>query len=173
MNKDKQLKPKKKKGALKFLLAVVIFYILVGLFKPQMVCQAFLKTIWLLVKLIPLLIVVLLAMIIINLLIDSPKFRKCLQARGWQAWFWACLGGVLVSGPPYILYPLLAELKKHGMSDSFLAVFLYNRNVKIPFLPVMVYYFGFSFTVIVSVLIIVFSFLNGWLVEKLVAEQGE
>ncbi|MBW2540150.1 MAG: hypothetical protein JRE27_11165 [Deltaproteobacteria bacterium] len=77
---------------------------------------------------------------------------------------------MLVSGPPYVLYPLLGELKKRGMTNSLLAVFLYNRNVKIPFIPAMIYYFGLKFTIILSVYIIIFSIMNGKIMEALTKE---
>ncbi|MCD4693857.1 hypothetical protein K8R62_00675, partial [bacterium] len=79
--------------------------------------------------------------------------------------------GVLISGPPYVLFPLLGDLKKKGMSNSLIAVLLYNRNVKITFIPVMIYYFGLEFTVIISILIILFSVPNAWLVAHLSQEK--
>ncbi len=169
MAKNKQ---KKGKNAQKFLLAVIFLYFFIGCWQPQAALAGLEKTLLLLIKLVPLLIIVLAAMVAVNLLIASAKFKKHLAGQaGIQSWLWACLAGVLISGPPYILYPLLAELKKHGAADSLLAVFLYNRNVKIPFIPVMAYYFGLKFTIIISILIIVFSFLNGWLVEKMVLKE--
>jgi hypothetical protein len=53
--------------------------------------------------------------------------------------------------PPYLLYPMLAEFQMHGAKNSLLAAFLYKRNVKIHFLPVMIYYFGLRYSLIVSV----------------------
>jgi hypothetical protein len=68
---------------------------------------------------------------------------------------------------------MLAEFRRHGVRPALLAVFLYNRNVKIPFLPVMVYYFGLRYTVVVSGLIIIFSLLNGLLLERLIGHERE
>ena len=57
------------------------------------------------------------------------------------------------------------------MRNSLLAVLLYNRNVKIPFIPAMIYYFGLKFTVFISLYIIIFSVLNGKLIEALAGEK--
>jgi hypothetical protein len=44
--------------------------------------------------------------------------------------------------------------------------------VKIPLVPVMIYYFGLKIVVILTVLMILFSIANGLLVEKLI-RKGE
>ena len=61
----------------------------------------------------------------------------------------------------------LADLRKLGMSNKLIAIFLYNRAIKIPLLIMLVYYFGLSFTITVTILIILFSVINGWLVEAI------
>jgi len=63
---------------------------------------------------------------------------------------------------------MLAEFRMHGAKNSLLAAFLYNRNVKIHFLPVMIYYFGLRYSLIVSVYIILFSVVKGLLIERLI-----
>ena len=72
-----------------------------------------------------------------------------------------------------MLYPLFGDLQKKGMRNALVAVILYNRNVKIPFIPVMIYYFGYSFTIIISLFIIFFSIFNGMIVELLVNSQSK
>jgi len=161
-------KPKQKfSGGMKFFLIVLIAYFIIALFNAEAVEIAlmnFLRMIW---KIIPILMVVFFAMILINLYFTEKRIKKYLgQQSGIKGWIYAIISGILISGPPYVLYPLLGELKKHGMKNSLLAVFLYNRNVKIPFIPVMIYYFGLLFTIIISFYIIAFSILNGVLVEK-------
>jgi uncharacterized membrane protein YraQ (UPF0718 family) len=62
-------------------------------------------------------------------------------------------------------------LKEKGMEDSLVAAFLYNRAVKIPLLPMMIYYFGWPFTLVLSSLMVLFSILNGVVVQRL-ARRG-
>lgn len=119
-------------------------------------------------RLIPVLMLVLVIMFVINRFVHTDRVRKHFgEESGWKGWLWSVITGILISGPPYVLFPLLEDMKKKGTKSSLIAVFLYNRNVKIPFFPVMVYYFGWVFTVIISFYIIFFSFLSGWLIQWL------
>ncbi len=161
-------KNKKISGKMKFLSAVGLLYVGLFLFDSSLAIIGIKKTALMLIKIAPLLVFVLLVMTAMNLYIDSGKIKKHLgEESGIRGWIYSIVVGVLISGPPYVLFPMLKDLKKHGMKSSLLAVFLYNRNVKISFLPVMVYYFGLKFTIIVSVLIVVFSVLNGLVVGAL------
>jgi len=65
---------------------------------------------------------------------------------------------------------MFGELKKHGARTALLATILYNRNVKIHFVPAIIYYFGIRYTVVLSIYILLFSLLNGKLIELLIDE---
>jgi len=68
-------------------------------------------------------------------------------------------------GPVYAWYPLLKGLRKRGISDFHLANFLSNRAIK-PFLfPVMVFYFGWTFTLILNILLLMDSLLTAKIVS--------
>lgn len=47
------------------------------------------------------------------------------------------------------------------------AVFLYNRAIKIPLLPVMIYYFDVAFTVLLLVFTVIASVIEGKMIEIL------
>jgi hypothetical protein len=47
------------------------------------------------------------------------------------------------------------------------AAFLYSRAVKIPLLPFMAYYFGGLYTGLFVVCILVFSVINGLIMQRL------
>jgi len=53
------------------------------------------------------------------------------------------------------------------MKNSLVAVFLYNRAIKIPLLPLMVYYFGAPFVVILTCYTIIASVVQGRIVQVL------
>lgn len=165
---NKQNKPKQKiSGGTKFFLAVLVVYFITDLFNNTVAETAFLNFLRMIWRITPLLVIVFLAMVLINIYFTKERTKKYFGCQsGIRGWTYAMISGILISGPPYVLYPFLGELKKHGMKNSLLAVFLYNRNVKIPFIPVMIYYFGLSFTIIMSFYIIAFSILNGVLVGK-------
>jgi uncharacterized membrane protein YraQ (UPF0718 family) len=164
---------KKNNSSLKFLLAVLGLYVLLSFFNLSFVLENLIKTFFIFLKLMPILVIIFLIMFLVNKYLQVNKVEKYLGNKsGKSGWFYSVLFGILVSGPPYILFPLLKDLKKKGMKNSLIAVFLYNRNVKIPFLPVMIYYFGLSFTVVLSFYVIVFSIFNGILIDFFVKKEN-
>lgn len=157
---------------MKFFLIVLLIYIIVGVFDFSIAQTAIVNFFFMFIKIVPILLVVFMVMTLVNIYFTKKRMRKYLGAEsGIKGWVYATISGIFVSGPPYILFPLLGELKKQGMRNSLLAVFLYNRNVKIPFLPVMIYYFGFGFTIILSLYIVIFSILNGKIIGLLTKDR--
>ena len=162
----------KMNNQLKFLLAVIFLYLIIALLDIGIVESALINFLVMSLKIVPVLGLVFIIMVLINLYFTKERVGKYLGSKsGIKGWLYAIISGILISGPPYTLYPLLGELKKNGMKSSLLAVVLYNRNVKIPFLPAMVYYFGLNFTIILSLYIIIFSIFNGKLVELLTKDR--
>jgi uncharacterized membrane protein YraQ (UPF0718 family) len=169
MKKTNQLK-----NSTKFLITVILIYLILGLFDFNLVKNGFYYTIDIFLKISPILLLLIFINFLINRYFDSKIIVKYLgREAGSRGWLLAIIGGILVSGPPYILFPLLKDLKKKGMSNALLAVFLYNRNVKIPFLPVMIYYFGLTYTIIISFYIIIFSIFNGLLINFFLKEKRD
>ncbi|GAH75359.1 unnamed protein product, partial [marine sediment metagenome] len=72
--------------------------------------------------------------------------------------------GIISMGPIYVWYPLLKELREKGAGNMPIAVFLYNRAVKPFLLPVMIAYFGWVYVSILTVLTVLASVVNGYLV---------
>jgi uncharacterized membrane protein YraQ (UPF0718 family) len=153
---------------LKFLLMMVAAYAAIGLANPGLVRQALAGFAAMALKVLPILALVFVVLFLVNLLLKPEHLRRHLGAEsGLMGWLWAIGAGILISGPPFVLYPMLGDFKKQGVRPALLAVFLYNRNVKIQFLPAMAYYFGLRYTVVISFLIIVFSLISGKLIEVL------
>ena len=65
----------------------------------------------------------------------------------------------------YMWYPLLKEMKNSGANHSFIAVFLYNRAIKLPLLPFIIFYFGITFTIVLTVVMIVMSIIQGMIID--------
>ena len=78
------------------------------------------------------------------------------------------VAGILSTGPIYVWYPLLAEFKEKGVGYGYMATFLYNRAIKIPLLPVAVLYFGIKYVVVLTALMVLFSVIQGVLIDRLV-----
>ena len=161
-------------GRNKFLIIVALVYLWLFIADPSLAILGIRNTFSMLLKIFPLLIVVLFFMSIVNLYVESGKIKKHMgKESGIKGIMYAIIAGILVSGPPYVLFPMLRDLKKGGARSGLLAIFLYNRNIKIPYIPVMIYYFGLNFTIIISTLIVLFSILNGMLVEFFVERRFE
>lgn len=63
---------------------------------------------------------------------------------------------------------MLGDLKAKGMRTALMSVFLYNRAVKLPLLPLLIHYFGLVYTLILFAYLILFSLPAGLLLERLV-----
>ena len=89
----------------------------------------------------------------------------------------SALFGIVSHGPIYVWYPLLRDLKQHGMRSGLVAVFLYNRAIKIPLLPIMIFYFGVFFVIILCIYMIIASVFQGKIIEiiedKYIGPRGE
>lgn len=162
---------KKLSGGMKFLLGMVGIYLIASITNAPFIESSFLRFLQTFVQLLPVLLLVFGVIFLVNLFLNPEKIKKHLgYDSGLKGWFYAVLASVFIASPPYVIFPLLGQLKKHGMKYSLMAVFLGNRNVQIAFLPVMVYYFGLPFTVVISVYILTFSILNGIVMGKVMKE---
>ena len=164
----KKIKKKRLSNSNKFLFLVIGIYAGLGFYDIILVKDAFFRTFNVFLKIIPILVLVFVVIYIINRYLDAQKIQKHIgEKSGFKGWVYAVIAGVLIAGPPYVLYPIFGDLQKKGMKNSLIAVILYNRNVKLQFLPAMVYYFGLSFSLVLSVYMILFSLLNGALLGAL------
>ncbi|HBO16422.1 MAG: hypothetical protein UR69_C0003G0033 [Candidatus Moranbacteria bacterium GW2011_GWE2_35_2-] len=165
-------KIKKLPGGVKFMLSMAVVYLIAIFVDKSFVLSSFNKFVQTLIELLPILVLVFGVIFIVNIFLNPETIKKHLgHDSGLKGWFYASLGSVLIVSPPYVIFPLLGQLKKHGMKYSLMAVFLGNRNVQPAFLPVMVYYFGLPFTVVISVYILIFSVLSGIVMGRVMEEN--
>jgi uncharacterized membrane protein YraQ (UPF0718 family) len=164
---------KKINGGVKFFLLVIFLYMFLLVFNYSDAVAVFLDFLKMCEKVLPLLFFVFLAMILVNSFLTESVLKKYLgEGKGLKGFVYSTIAGILVSGPSYVLFPMLAELKKKGLSDYHLAIFLYNRNVKIPFFPALVLYFGLAYSIILSIYIIIFSFFNGIILDTILKKKA-
>jgi uncharacterized membrane protein YraQ (UPF0718 family) len=146
---------------------MIVVYLVGGLFNLEYIVSVSVNLWKNVVEIVPILAFVFFMLFIINLVINPEKIKRHLgHDSGFKGWIYASLGSIFISGPPYVLFPILAELKKHGMKDSLIATFMNNRNVQLPYLPVMIFYFGVPFTIIVSAYILIFAVINGMIIGE-------
>ena len=150
-----------------FLIIVIVFYLILLFTNFHLAKDVFIIFLNLLQKIIPIFILVFILIFFSNLFLDSKKITKLLgEGTGFKGWFISIVGGILSIGPIYMWYPILSELREKGMKDSFIATFLSSRAIKIPLIPMMIYYFGSPFTIVLTFYMVLFSIINGILVEK-------
>ena len=61
---------------------------------------------------------------------------------------------------------MLADLRSQGARDSLIVAFFYARAIKLPWLPVMISYFGLTFTLVLCFYILLGAWLQGIIAEK-------
>ncbi|MGD9141999.1 MAG: permease [bacterium] len=113
-------------------------------------------------------------MVALNLLVTSAQIKRFLgKGTKSKGALLSSVAGILSMGPIYVWYPLLKDLREKDVSDFHLANFLGCRAVKIPLLPMMAAYFGWTFTLILSGLMVVEAMVTGLLVNRTGARRIE
>jgi len=159
---------KRPSGEFIFILIVLFAYFILFIFNYSLALRAFLASLNIVLRILPALVLVLFFMFLSNYFFDSKKIVRHLgEESGVRGWFLSVIGGILSTGPIFVWYPLLKELKDHGMRTAFIAVFFYNRAVKLPLLPVMVFYFGVPFTLILTFYMVLFSVVNALVISRI------
>ncbi len=165
MKKDKQLKQTNVSWF--FLFSVILVYIILALINFDLFASSLELFLNLITKIFPILIVVLILMIITNYFITPAIVTKYFNAPGVKKWLFVVMGGILSTGPIYMWYPLLAELKKKGVNYGFIATFLYSRAIKIPLWPIIIFYFNAKYVITLTIIMVVVSIAQGIIVNKI------
>ncbi len=166
--KEEGKSKKESHSGLYFLGSVILLYILLLLVKADRIWQALNVSGEVLFQIVPVLVLIFVFMLVLNYAITPKTVSKYVgQGSGIKGWLLAITTGMLSHGPIYIWYPLLKELQDQGMRDGLIAAFLYNRAIKLPHLPLMVYYFGSVFVGLLLIYMVIASVIVGKLVEIL------
>ncbi|MCF7795503.1 hypothetical protein K9M42_00200 [Patescibacteria group bacterium] len=154
-----------------FLIFVIFIYLIFFIFNKSIFFTSldFLKNT--LIKILPAFAFVFVLMFLSNYFIDRKFIIKHFENSGIKKWIFIILGGILSTGPIYIWYPLLKDLRTKGFSNGIIACFLYNRGIKLPFIPIAIYYFGLKYIVILTLLMIIFSIIQGLIINKTLKEN--
>ena len=112
---------------------------------------------------------IILLMALINYLVNPETVSKYVgEGSGIKGLSLAIFTSILSHGPFYVWYPLLRDLRNEGMKSGLIAFCLYNRATKMPLLPLMIYYFGAPFVVILTGLMIIARIVQGHVVEMII-----
>lgn len=163
-----QKKQTKRKSGYIMLGVVLILYVVLYLFNSNKTLDALFASLNILKMIAPILLAVFFLMALLNTFLNEKIIAKHLgKDSGAKGWLIALLGGVLSHGSTYIWYPMLQELRDKGALDGLVVAFLYARAIKLPWLPLMVSYFGTSFTLVLSFYIVLGAFVQGVIANRL------
>jgi len=169
MEKKSKLKKKPKNRSGWIMLAITtILYAVIALSDPAIALAGLNESLHSLQTIAPVLLLVFFLLAIMNSFIKPKQIAKHLgEKSGFKGEIVALIGGVLSHGPGYVWYPILSELRSHGARDGLIVAFFYARAIKLPWLPVMVGYFGITFTLLLSVYILLAALLQAVIVDNL------
>jgi len=163
----KQDKPFTFRGKYLFLVVLILYGVLL-IVSHEAAQLALQKSSTILLKILPIFAVVILFTALLNYFLQPRQVANHLgRESGAMAWLWALAAGVISHGPMYAWYPLLEDLRSHGMRDGLIVVFFASRAIKIPLLPMMIDYFGWAFTLVLSFYILIGALVQGLMLELL------
>ncbi len=155
--------------AWKFLILVILIYLLVSMLNFNFFKAGLSRFVVLVFKILPSILGAFGLIFIFNYILSDQKIKKYLVGElNWKKYFLAVILGILSAGPIYAWYPFLAYLKEQGFKNGLISIFLYNRAIKLPLIPVIVYYFSLKFVIVITILMITFSIINGIIINKFV-----
>ena len=173
-SQNKKGNQKSKKGPWIFLGVSLLLYLLVYLFdkvKAIAVAERFYQ---LSKEILPFLIIVFVLMVLINLFMKASTLVKYMgKESGLKGWIIAIIAGIFSIGAIYLWFPLLKEMKDKGVKPGLIAVFLYNRGIKLHWLPLMALYFGLKYVFILTIVTILASLIQGTIIDYIVKEKGK
>lgn len=155
-------------GTLKFLGLVLLIYLFVWFLNPALFNASYTSFIVMANDLLPLLGLVIVILLVLNVAISDNFVVNYLgKQSGIRGWLIIVVAGIFASGPQYLWFQLLQDLKGKGMRTGYIAAFLYAKAIKLFLLPMMIYYFGWMFTIVLTAYMLIFSVVNGHIVEAL------
>jgi uncharacterized membrane protein YraQ (UPF0718 family) len=169
---EQQFRSRQKKKTIpegyRFLLVVCFIYFGTFLATPERAFASLQFSFKIFIKLIPIMAFVFVLMFVLNLLIKPQWVKQHVgQGSGMKGYLIALIGGIFSMGPIYIWFEFLKEMQQKGMRTGLIATFIYARSVKPQLLPMMVLYFGWTYTVVLEFYLLIFSLLHGWLIGRL------
>jgi uncharacterized membrane protein YraQ (UPF0718 family) len=155
-----------------FPVVVVLLYVVLYLIMPARTGRALAASGQILVQVALPLCIAFVLMVVLNLFVKPAHVSRFLgTGAGLRGVAISTLAGMISTGPIYAWYPLMKDLRERGASNFHVANFLGNRAVKPFLLPIMVFYFGWGYTVVLNLLLIAGAILIAVLVSFLTGRR--
>jgi len=164
-NKSPQQKKKGSKKSLIFFGIMVFIYIILYIFYPEKTYKAIIYVISIIKEILPILLFVYIFMLGFSF-INEQKLKAYIEkAPPAIKYLLLSVLGTLSHGPIFAWYPFLKELNQKGISKGAIGTFLYSRGIKLTLLPMLISFFDIKFAVILTVVILVFSIIEGVFID--------
>jgi len=163
-----------------FLFTVLFILLIIGFFNfdyflniIKEVYNIFVKQIFIV------LIIVFVLMFLLNIFLEKGKIKYLIKnSTSFTKYFFSIIAWIFSTGPVYMWYPFLKQLKDNGLNYWHIASFIYARAVKIPFLTIMIFYFGLKYTIIFNLVLIFLAIVLGVVINlifipNLTSTKGE
>jgi len=153
------------------LVAAATAYLAAALLDPLRTAEALKFSGYLGLRIAPIMILVIIFMGLMNHFIAPKTVSRYLGRKsGLKGWALATAAGIISHGPMYVWFPLIQDLRSRGMSNGLVAVFLCCRAIKVPLLPVMLYYFGWLFVVLLTGYTLLAGIAQGIIMDRMTSE---
>lgn len=160
------------KGPWIFMGITLLLFLAVYLFDKGKASQVAPRFYHLAVEILPMLLVVFVLMVLINLFLKPAVLVKYMgKDAGVKGWIIAIIAGIISVGAIYLWFPILKNMMDKGARPGLVATFLYNRGIKLPWLPLMIFYFGMKYVIILTFVTILTSILQGIIMDFLMAKD--
>ncbi len=175
-DREKQTGKKRAKKSVKgrwiFLGISAVLYLTVLIINQSKALKVWNHFLHLTGEILPFLLVVFVIMILINLFLKTELLIKYMgEGSGLKGWLIAIITGILSVGAIYLWFPVLKNMMEKGVKPGLVAVFLYNRGIKLHWLPLMALYFGMKYVVVLTLVTVLVSVLQGWILNLLTGKS--
>jgi hypothetical protein len=157
----------------RFLFVVILLYLIILIFNYELFASSIIYCGTILGGVLQAFIIVFVLMVASDYFITPQFITKYLDKNILVKWSMVVMGGIISSGPIYMWYPLLGDLRGKVLNDGMVACFLYNRAIKIPLLPVALLYFSWLYLLILGLTMIIASIFQGVLINYLQRSKDE
>jgi len=154
-----------------FLGLVLALFVVITFIYPNKMEPILLMFKNLMLQILPILVLVYIIMLLTNYFVNNDKLKKYMgEDAGIKGWMISIVSGVLSVGPIYMWYPLMKDLQTKGVKNKFLITFLYNRGIKLQWLPMLIFYFGLKYSLTLLIVMAVMSIPLGIIADKLITK---
>ncbi len=145
-----------------FLLCVLILYFVFFIFAPDWWIRTLQKFLVALKWIIPVLFFVYFFIFFFNLIVNNTKIKEKLKiSSNFFKYIISVFGWIISTGPVYLWFPFLKQLKEYWLNNWHITSFIYARAIKIPMFPLMIWYFWLFYTIVFNSFLLISAFLIG------------